>query len=120
MHHIARYSTSLAVLLIALLSMSTAYAEHTSSSRKPALPDDYPKIFPAMGIVMDIDVSTISIDGSRYTLSISLIVHSPTGKGSRFDLRKGVEVGFSYSDEPNAPLIISEIWVLPKGTYEPR
>ncbi len=112
-------STLLAVLLAALFSVSATYAESPSTPSRATLPHGYPKAIQSMGVILDIDTGTVTVNGSRYTLSISLVVHSPSGEGSRFELREGVEIGFSYTQEPNGILTISEIWVLPKGTYVP-
>jgi len=118
--HPSPWAALLAALLASLIGITTAHAKHGSSPMEITMPAGYPKAFQAMGVVFDIDAATVSINGTRYTLAIDLVVHSPTSSdASRFELREGVEVGFSYSAGTNNRLVISEIWILPPGTYRP-
>lgn len=113
------YRQLLATAFFALLSVSMAHAEEPAAPSSN-LPATYPSSFQAKGIIGDISSRTITVDGARYTLSLSAQIHSLSGNhASRLDLRGGTEIGFSFNRNANNRRTITEIWILPQGTIKP-
>lgn len=114
------YRQLLATAFFALLSVSMVNAGEAIAPSSSNLPATYPASFQAKGIVGGISSRTITVDGSRYTLSLSARVHSLSGNhASRLDLRGGTEIGFSFNRNANNRRTITEIWILPQGTIKP-
>jgi hypothetical protein len=82
------------------------------------LPDYYPEHFARKGIIQSIPSSSaLYIDGILFKLSTNVSVHSmATEFLTRNALNRGDEIGFSFSKTTNGNLVITEIWILPKGT----
>jgi hypothetical protein len=113
------YRQLLLFVFTALLCTSLAYAGETVAPGN-GFPDSYPASFQAKGVVGQASSRSISVSGSRYSLSISAQVHSLSGNhASVLDLRRGTEIGFSFERNANNRRTITEIWILPQGTIKP-
>ena len=114
------YRQLLAIMFTALLATSLAYAGEPAVPSSGTLPPSYPSSFQGKGVVGQVSSRSISVSGSRYSLSISAQVHSLSGNhASLLDLRNGTEIGFSFERNANNRRTITEIWILPQGTIKP-
>ena len=114
------YRQLMATAFFALLSVSMVNAGEAIAPSNSNLPATYPSSFQGKGIIGGVSSRTLTVDGSRYALSISARVHSLSGNNaSRLDLRGGTEIGFSFVRNTNNRRTITEIWILPQGTIKP-
>ncbi len=106
-------------LLIGFLSVaSLAAAPERSSLRSTSgLPEYYPSEFQKTGIIREVNTDdTLVISGLKYHLTPNTAIHTTNNQfSSRWSLKTGEEVGFTYSDDATNRRTISEIWTLPKG-----
>ena len=59
---------------------------------------------------------TLVISGLKYRLTSDTKIHTTRNEfSSRWSLKTGEEVGFSFSTDATNSRTISEIWIMPKG-----
>jgi hypothetical protein len=108
-----------------LISITMAYAANPSSpafrgggTPSTQLPSYYPASFQSTGTIHRLSSNSIIVTGSveSYSLSPNILVHSlSTEFSSRRALRKGQQIGFSFSKGMDKKRTITEIWLLPRG-----
>lgn len=100
-----------------ILSLFTLICLGNVSAADNKLPAYYPSSFQHEGILRDIGTKgTLIVSGNRYTLSPNALIHSlVTQHSSRFALKEGLEVGFTANRDTG---VITEIWILPKGSVK--
>ncbi|MDT8385071.1 MAG: hypothetical protein RRB22_11705 [Gammaproteobacteria bacterium] len=114
------YRQLLATVFTALLSISMVHAAEPPMPDNTPLAPGYPLSFPARGIVGQVSSTSLTVDGTRYRVAISAMVHSLSGdRASLLDLRSGSEIGFSFERQANNRRTITEIWILPQGSIKP-
>jgi hypothetical protein len=59
---------------------------------------------------------TVVISGLKYHLTANTAIHTTSNRfSSRWSLKTGEEVGFTFSNDAANRRTIGEIWILPKG-----
>ena len=82
------------------------------------LPKYYPTSFQGTGTIHALSSNSITITGSTdsYSISPNILVHSmSTEFSSRRELRRGKQIGYSFTNGMNNKRTITEIWFLPRG-----
>jgi hypothetical protein len=106
-------------LLIGLLSVASLAAapERSSLRSSSGLPEYYPTNFQKTGIIRDVaQDDTLVISGLKYRLTPDTKIHTTRNEfSSRWSLKKGEEVGFTFTTDASNHRTVSEIWLLPKG-----
>jgi hypothetical protein len=106
-------------LLAGLLSTASLAAppERSALRSTSGLPDYYPSKFQKTGIIREVNVGdTLVISGLKYYLTPDTAIHSTSNQfSSRWALKTGEEVGFSFTSDAANRRTLSEIWILPKG-----
>lgn len=110
---------TIAWLLLCVVATASLGAppERSGLRSTTGLPDYYPTNYQKTGIIRDVLVGdTLIISGLKYQLSPNINIHSTSNQfSSRWVLKTGEEVGFSFTTDAANNRTISEIWVLPKG-----
>lgn len=131
MTHAKLIPMALLIVLISLLTVTTAYSDESArSSAMPILgltisasqlPRYYPNRFQVTGVIFRMNNNgqiTVSGSAQAYTLSPNALIHSmSTEFSSRHALSKGTEIGFSVNNRNRHT--ITEIWILPEGAIKP-
>lgn len=106
-------------LLVGLLSVASLAAtpERSSLRSTSGLPEYYPANYQKTGIIRDVAADdTLVISGLKYRLTSDTKIHTTRNEfSSRWSLKTGEEVGFTFSTNAANHRTISEIWLLPKG-----
>ena len=81
------------------------------------LPEYYPDSFQKTGIIREVNQNdSLVISGLKYHLTPDTAIHSTSNRySSRWVLRTGAEVGFSFNSDAANRRTITEIWILPQG-----
>jgi len=88
-----------------------------AATPKP-VPDYYPKTFQATGTVSKKVTGELHVSGTRFKFKGGTKIHSPASRySSTYSVKEGSEVGISYTTDKDGNATITEIWVLPKGTF---
>jgi len=106
------------MLLCLVATASLASPPQRSALRSTeGLPEYYPANYQKTGIIRDVLGSdTFVISGLKYQLTADTKIHTTNNQfSSRWALKNGEEVGFSFSTDAANNRTISEIWVFPKG-----
>ena len=109
--------SKLKFIFIALLALGLA----NPAWCKGVLPEYYPNTFNNEGILQNIEDggNTLIINATAYKVGHNMKVHTRSNQfASKNTLQKGMELGFTLSDPSAKRKIVTEIWVLPKGTVE--
>ncbi|MGD8593758.1 MAG: hypothetical protein PVF82_13030 [Gammaproteobacteria bacterium] len=106
-------------LLAGLLSTVSLAAPPDRSGLRSTdgLPEYYPGDFQKTGILREVNTDdTVVISGLKYHLTANTAIHTTSNRfSSRWALKTGEEVGFTFSNDAANRRTISEIWTLPKG-----
>lgn len=98
------------ILLLVILFTTTGLCWSASN-----LPEYYPKRFENEGILHEVKHNKVIINATAYQLVDNVIVHTlSTQYGSLNNLRKDMDIAFRLMDTR----VITEIWILPKGSVE--
>lgn len=103
------------LLIVFLLGLST------SVWCKGVLPEYYPNFFSNEGLLQEVEDggSTLIINATAYKVGHNMKVHTRYNSfASRNSLQKGMELGFTLNDPSAKRKVVTEIWVLPKGSVE--
>jgi len=80
-----------------------------------AMPNDHPRFFPHSGVVTQIDVvnKTIVINDAMFNFNETIKVHQlDSSTGSIYEIRKGNQVGCTFTRDRNGHFTATEIWIL--------
>jgi hypothetical protein len=106
------------LLLILFATTSLAAPPERSALRSTSgLPQYYPANYQKTGIIREVPGDDmLIISGLKYQLTPDTKIHTTSNQfSSRWALKTGEEVGFSFTTDAANRRTIAEIWLLPKG-----
>jgi len=112
--------SKLKLIFLALLVLLVLCLANSAWS-KGKLPEFYPRTFSNEGILQKTEDggNTLIINATAYKVGHNMKVHTMNNNfASKNSLQKDMEIGFTLHDPTAKRKVITEIWVLPKGTVE--
>lgn len=114
-----KYIIKLFAILFAIGLLATSATTSLVQAAEPKpMPNYYPKTFQVSGTVSKKTTGEIHVSGTRFKFKGGTKIHSPASRYSSIhSVKEGSEVGISYTTDKDGNATITEIWILPTGTF---